>query len=217
VYYEITERGKIIIAVVLVSVLIVMSTIILTINSCSGTSSINDPPQTFEPSSPPDDDPSISDGPLPTPGSGFDPTTPDVTPTPTPTPTPTETPPSGNGGNGNGYNDNYIDFGPVGLNLTEGTMQFIFSTSLQETLDDDTVTMLSDFLKSPKNTADAQVQVEMPNLTDDDVSILMSAVTKAFLTYNVSANDIVFVKNQNKVTEGSFEVKLSFYVAPDSK
>ena len=215
--YELTERGKIIIAVVLVAVLLVLSSIVLSIGTCSGSSPPDDPPQSSEPS--PGEDPTLSNTPLPTPGSGFDPpsipATPKPTPTPTPTPTPSQ-PPHGNG-NGNGYGHDMPEFGPVGLNITEGTMQFIFSPSLQETLDEDTVAMLSDFLTSPKNTDDAKVQVEMPNLTEEDTAILLTAVTKAFSTYKLTVDDIVYLKNQNEVSESSFEVMLSYYVATNLK
>ena len=211
--YEITERGKIIIAVIVVAILIVLSIIVISISSCSGTSPPADPPQAYDPT-PGDDDPTISNTPLPTPGSGFDPITP--TPEPTPTPDPATPPPGGNG-NGNGYGDNYPEFGPVGLNLTEGTMLFIFAPSVQETLDEETVSMLKEFLTSPKNTPEAKVQVEMPNLQEDDTEHLLLAVASAFSNYNVNVNEIVYVKNATEVDGSSFEVSLSFYVEPGSK
>ena len=210
--YEITERGKVIFAVIIVAILIVISVIIISVTDCSGTS--------------PPDDSSVSYTPLPTPGSGFDPDTPTPTPTPdstptptpepTPEPTPTPVPPGGNG-DGNGYGDDYPEFGPVGLNLTEGTMQFIFAPSIQDALDEDTVNMLSEFLTSPKNTPEAKVQVEMPNLSEDDTEHLLLAVTSAFSGYSVNVSEIVYVKNTTQVDSVSFEVKLSFYEAPAQK
>ena len=215
--YEITERGKILIAIVLVVILLVLSSFVVFISYCSGTSPPETPSLGYTPSPPPTDDPTIQSTPLPSPGSGFEPTpTPPVeTPEP-PTPQPTEPPPSGNG-NGNGHGDDIPEYGPVGLNITEGTMLFMFSPALQETLDEDTVTMLSEFLSSPKNTEESMVQVEMPNLTEDDTTLLLSAVGKAFSTYNVKLSDIVYVKNQTEVKGINFEVKLSFYVASVSK
>ncbi|MCL2629051.1 MAG: hypothetical protein FWD44_10240 [Oscillospiraceae bacterium] len=216
--YEITERGKIFIAVILVAILLILSSVILAIGSCSGSSPPDDPPAAHEPSpTPQDEDPVVSNTPLPTPGSGFDPPvpTPDPTPTPTPEPpTPTPTPPHGGNGDGDGYGDRVPEFGPVGLNITEGTMLFMFSPAYQDLLDEETVSMLSDFLSSPKNTANAQVQVEMPDLSEDETTLLLSAVTKAFSNYNIKTSDIVYVKNRTEVTESNFEVKLSFYVAP---
>ena len=215
--YELTERGKTIIAVVLVVILVVLSAVILTIGYCSGTSlpsqgddsSISKSPPA--PVSPPAPQETLSPPPSEPP-----PTEPPPT-EPPPTDPPPSAPPHGGNGNGHGYGDIIPEFGPVGLNILEGTMLFMFSPSLQEALDDDTVTMLSDFLSSPKNTDDSQIQVEMPNLAEDDMDLLLSAVAKAFSTYNVKVNDIVYVTNQTEVADSNFEVKLSFYVAPEQK
>ena len=209
--YELTDRGKIIIAVVLIAILLVLSSVVLSLGYCSGTSPPDNPPQTSATPTPGEDDPTISNTPLPTPGSGVDPSAP--TPTPTPTPDDPSQGGDGNGGNGDGYGDDYPEFGPVGLNLAEGTMQFIFAPAIQEALDEETTTMLGEFLASPKNTPDAKVQVEMPNLSEDDTEHLLLAVTSAFSNYDINVNEIVYVKNPVEADGSSFEVKLSFYVA----
>ena len=215
--YEITERGKILFAVVIIGILILFSTSVVLLGYFSAAPP--DGPPLINGSTPGEDDPTLSNTPLPTPGSGFDPITPspDPTPTPTPTPTPDETLPPGGDGDGNGHGGDYPEFGPVGLNLAEGTMLFIFAPSVQETLDDDTVSMLSEFLTSPKNTPEAKVQVEMPNLTEDDTEHLLVAVSNAFSGYGVKVNEIVYVKNNTEVDGSSFEVSLSFYVATAGK
>jgi len=212
--YKLTDFGKTLIVVLLMVLLFVISVFALTIGSCSRVS-------------PPTDDLPQSS---PSPQNGYEITpTPPITPNPSPgnvTPSPapdsleTAKPPSTpdpdrNGDDGNG--NDIRETGPVGLNIAEGTMSFLFSPQKQDSLDDDTASMLSEFLSSPKNTKDALIQVEMPGLDDDTISVLLSAVTTAFSSYGVPLSDIVYIKNTSEVTEHYFEVKLSYYTPTESK
>jgi len=209
--YELTERGKIVIAIILVLIFLVLPSTILAVRAWSGPPPPpDDSPGTAEPlPDPPDDEsPDISE-PLPN-GSGFNPHDP-----------PDEE--SHEEGNGNGASDDYDppcelpEFGPVSLNITEGTMIFAFSPDLQDSLDDDTFLMLEKFLKSPRNLPDAQILVEMPSLSNDDTTILISAINDAFLDHGISLQDLVYLKTQEEPDERFFEVKLSFYIPPSQK
>jgi hypothetical protein len=212
--YEITNRGKVVITIIVVILLLLLPASLFAISSCN-----RKPPSDDTLSKPPlpTEDITITEPPLPTDGSGFDPSdTTDSEPTSSTQEDTSDN--SGNGvqGNGNGTTDP-PEYGPVGLNISEGTMLFIFSPKAQDALDNATVEMLSEFLSSPKNTGNAQIQVEMPRISDDDTTVLLAAVKEAFALYDVPIADIVYVKNQTAVTEDYFEVALSYYIPHELK
>ena len=227
--YELTERGKIIIAVALVIILLVISTI-LAIKAWAGTAPPpDDPPVTAVPlpATPDDDLPEIPE-PLPD-GSGSDPLEHEDDPTDDPADydedDPAEDPagepieqdpPQGDNGEA-GSSDTpgeQPEFGPVSLDISKGTMVFIFSPALQENLDPETTTMLGEFITSPKNKTETQILVEMPSLSQADTITVISAVTKAFAQHEVTRKDLVFITLPTETKGGPFEVMLSFYDPP---
>jgi len=200
--YEFTERGKIIIAILIVILMLVIPSLILAIVAW------NNSPPPVEPSrstaTDPDERPVISDRPLPD-GSGFNP------------PEPTET---GNGEHGSfdppiEYPDDdpyeEAEIGPMNIDRTAGTMSFRFNPDLQDTLDADTVAMLGEFITSPRNTSSAQIAVEMPNLSEKDLSALIAAVTGAFAQHNINMDKLAFVNQQSGADERTFEVRLLLF------
>jgi len=228
--YELTERGKIIIAVVLVILLLVLPSTILAIKAWAGTvPPPDDPPVTAEPlPATPNDDPPENSEPLPN-GSGSSPHEPEDDPTDAPAddeadgptddsagqPMDHDPPQSDDGEAGSSDpTDEQQEFGPVSLDISRGTMVFIFSPDLQDTLDPETTAMLGEFITSPKNKTDTQILVEMPSLSQEDTTTVISAVTNAFTRYDVTRKDLVFITLQTEVKEGSFEVMLSFYAPP---
>jgi len=227
--YELTERGKIIIAVILVILLLVPSTI-LAIKARAGTAPPpDDPPVTAVPlPATPDDDLPENPEPLPD-GSGSDPLEHEDDPTDDPAddvvddptddpagqPTDQDLPQGDNGEAGSSDTPGeQQEFGPVSLDVSKGTMVFIFSPDLQDTLDPETTAMLGEFITSPKNKADSRILVEMPGLSQEDTTTVVSAVTMAFTRYDVARKDLVFITLPTEAKGGSFEIMMSFYDPP---
>jgi len=224
--YELTERGKIIIAVILVILLLVLPSTILAIKAWAATAPPpDDPPVTAVPlpATPDDDLPEIPE-PLPD-GSGSDPLEHEDGPTDAPADDEADDPagepvnqdpPQSDDGEAGSYGppDEQQEFGPVSLDISKGTMVFIFSPALHDTLDSETTAMLGEFITSPKNKSDTQILVEMPALSEEETTTVVSAVTKAFALYDVARKDLVFKTLQTKANEEPFEVMLSFYDPP---
>ena len=210
--YELTERGKIIIAVILVLLLLVLPSTILVVLAWDNTPPpVNDPPQTSEPEPDPDSDSSvISDRPLPD-GSGFN---------------PDDTTLNENGESGSfdpapelpGDVPVYMPvYGPVSIDRNEGTMLFLFAPGIQDTLDDKTVSMLGEFVTSPKNTIDTVILIEIPLLPEEDTNTLISAIAEAFAKHGVSQSELAYIVYQTDTDEDAYVVTLSFYDDPSRK
>ena len=201
--YDLTERGKIIIAVILVTLIFVIPAIVLAAKAWNSSPPPDDPPQTSVPEDLP---PDISNTPLPE-GSGVDPPDP---------------PPSGNGEQGS-YDppvdppEEPQEFGPVGLDKTAGTMSFLYAPDLQSSLDADTISMMGDFITSPRNTDDSQITVELPQLSENETTELISAITDAFAQHSIAQNDISYIVTSSTPDDHIFEVYLSFTQATNLK
>lgn len=215
--YELTERGKIIIAVILVLLLLVIPAVILAVNAWSNTPPAEDPPSSAVPG--PEEPPEISNGPLPNEGSGFNPLDPPQSdggeqgsfdPPPEPPVEPPDAPPEE-------PPDDDIKRDPATINRSAGTMTFMFSPDLHKALDTDTISMLGDFVTSPQNTGDKQILVEMPSLSEDDTTTLITAVTDAFKAHGVSTDTLAFMTYQPVAGEQSYEIRLSFFTESNMK
>jgi len=217
--YELTDRGKVVIAVILVILIFVIPATILAVRAWAGsTPPPEDPRQSAEPSPLPADapPPESSNGPLPN-GSGFNPLDPS-------TQDPSTRDPSQDSNDDPDLSDPPEDPPPAEpekvqaeLDLAEGTMMFVFSPDEQDALDDQVASMLGEFLTSPHNTLKAKVAVEMPNLSEEDTSILISALSDAFAQHGITQEKLVYMKNQAEPSERSFEVKLFYYLDPNEK
>ena len=212
--YELTDRGKVIIAVLLVILIFVIPATILAVRAWAiSTPPPEDPRQSAEPLPLPADDtpPEISNGPLPN-GSGFNPLD------------PSDQDPPQNCDDESDLSDppqdlpsSQPEYGQAELNLAEGTMIFVFAPDVHDSLDDTTVSMLGEFLTSPKNTHKTKVAVEMPNLSEEDTAALISALADAFAQHGVTQEKLVYLKHQTEPSERSFEVILSYYNDPNEK
>ena len=98
----------------------------------------------------------------------------------------------------------------VAFDLEAGTMTFLFTPNQQDTLDSNIDTKLGELLTSPKNTNDAKIAVEIPQLSDNDTAILTTAILNAFNNHNVPLNDIVFFVYRPEPDISAFEVNISF-------
>jgi len=168
----------------------------------------------------------------------------EATPAPTPTPTPTPTPPPEEEINEPEYEDldppdDYLEndyedddediepsynneetlqdtptYGPVNFNPSSGTLSFLFTPALHNSLDDETVRLLGDLLTSPMNTPEHQIVVEFPIISGDSAEVLRTAVEGAFVAHNVDSRNLVFYVSQTHADEQTFEVNLSFQARP---
>ena len=224
--YEITERGKIIIAVLIVLLVLVIPSVIISINAWSGSSPQEDTPGTTQATPQPTPDPAeIQPGeitrPQPPSGGGQDPleepndetiANGDATEVP------------GEEGNGSGSPADGSDAsdssdasqgdlpeqGLVGLNVAAGTMAFVFSPGVQDTLDDETATAIVEFLASPRNTVNSRIIVEIPLLVDSDRLSVVNVVTNELIGHGVPRGDIIFFTTGETADGDSFEVSLSY-------
>jgi len=106
---------------------------------------------------------------------------------------------------------------PAILNLSRGTMVFRFSPDLQDSVDADTVSMLGEFLDSPKNTSNAIVLVEIPQLSENEQAIMITAVTDAFSQHGVAQHSLSFAIYQSTFDGDFYEVRLSFIQPANDK
>jgi len=100
--------------------------------------------------------------------------------------------------------------GPISLDRAEGTMAFNFSPTTQDSLDEATVSMLSDFITSPRNTRNSQIVVEVPRAFEADSPVVLEAISKALAPHGVKEDDIIMTTYRTQANERSFEVRLSF-------
>jgi len=80
----------------------------------------------------------------------------------------------------------------VSFDLNAGEMVFLFAPGMQTLLDDNTAYMIGTLLASPKNTDDAIISVEIPQLPDDETITLTTAITNTFTELEIPLSDIVF-------------------------
>ena len=201
--YELTDRGKIVITIVLVVLLLFLPAAILLYTAMAG-----QPSQTPEnPGSQAlvtteNPDPSITESPPPN-GGGFNPG--DASPqdvgeveTQKPPPLFLQTPPKPTG-SGQGI-----------VNAIEGTLSFNFSPDVHSALSTETSLLLDAFLISPKNKPDSIVAVESPQLELKDSEKLVSVVNSALSTRGVPLNRIEYIMNETVPEADFFEVSMSY-------
>jgi len=210
--YELTERGKIVIALILVLLLLLVPAAILAYktmenvpshpngNNDSGASAAV-PPPFIESSSPGNiDSPPPSGGGFSNPPDVLSPgiSSPDVSF------------PGGNGSPGGQNSAAPPQSGQVSVNPSEGTLSFSFSQTGQNALDSETISALDAFLSSPKNTQDAIIVVEIPALSDTGAEKLTNAVVSAFVMKGLKEQRLAFVTTPVKTDAESFEVNLYY-------
>jgi len=200
--YELTERGKIIIAVILaLLVFVIPSTILVVLAWDRPPPPPDDPPVTAVPMPlPANDIPTNSDGPLPD-GSGFSPDdNPENDINKQDSPDPLED-----------YPCNLPAYEPARVDLSKGTMVFLYWPDQQKVIDDEVLLIIGEFLTSPKNTDNSVILAEIPLLSDDDeTTTLISAITDAFAGYGVPLRRLAFAVYQSDTDEPFFKVTLSF-------
>ena len=232
--YEFTERGKVIIVVLIIAILVIPASVIaFRVRNGSPPTDINGN-QIVQPtpddSRPDEQQPVVTESPQPN-DNGYDPIDPPgegngehgsfnpPVETPDEPDDPEDPDDAGDPGDPGGEEQppELPEIGPIGINRTAGTMRFLFAPELQESLDADTITMLGDFITSPRNTNDARILVEIPVLPAAQTTTLTLAIADAFSQYGVSQRVLSFDTYRSDLTEGSFEVMLSFIQASSPK
>jgi len=249
--YELTERGKIVIAGLIVLVLLLLSAILMlkAFANRSVTPPINQDPEASVALSPSNVEPPTETSNSPPPnGGGFalpddsppvvsspDVTSPvasptDTTPPAVTTPTtpiatppissaPIATPPINSADPGGGAVENGQETvsppstGPIGGNPSEGTLSFLFSADSQNELDADTISLLNDFLNSPKNTRGSMIAVETSSLSDNDAQKVISAISGAFAVYGIPENRLAHISIPSGAVGDTIKVDLYFIPA----
>ena len=228
--YELTERGKIAIAVIIAVILLALA-VALTVKafakqepqpngnqSSAESDQSNFPP--VEPSTeipvgtpdkppegtPDETPPTTAESPPPS-GGGFNPTDP-----PDETPPTNGTIPDGNDEPDGPENADPPESGPTGGNPSEGTLSFLFSPYYQDELDSETASLLEVLLKSPNNTRNSSIAVATSRLSDDASSVLMSAVKSAFRAHGIPEQRILHIENSTGLSGETIEV--SFFFIP---
>lgn len=218
--YELTDRGKIIIAVLLVILVLVIPSVIISINAWVRDSPQDESPDTTEATPQPIEDPSdgIAEPQLPPPDGGLSVVGEQDNEEPVNGYEADDAIEEGNGASADTSDSSSDDTqhdlqerGVVGLNVAEGTMAFIFFPGAQTELDEETASLLGEFLASPRNTVNSRIMVELPQLSEEDRLSVINAVISELTGHGVSISDIVFFTT-DEVFEGiSFEIHLSFH------
>ena len=205
--YELTDRGKIVITVVLVVLLLFLPAAILLYTAVAGQSAQppdNPDSQTLViPASRPAENPlpTTTESPPPN-GGGFNPQ--DVSP-PDGSGVQEITPPV----NGQGSQKHPESGGGI-VSAVEGTFSFLFSPGLHSKLDTETSSMLDEFLHSPKNRTDSIIAVETPQLKLEVSEKFVSVIAGALSERGVPQQRIAYITNQEVPEADYFEVKMSY-------
>ena len=106
--------------------------------------------------------------------------------------------------------------GSIGGNPSIGTLSFSFSPSNQDTLDDETVALLREFLASTNNTEGSRIAIEIPRLSAEAADKVVAATVNAFAAQGVPTQRLEFIAGRRVPAGSSFTVRLS-YIWPQSK
>jgi len=233
--YEFTERGKVIIIVLIIAILVIPASVIAfrvwSSSSSSDDNSHQVSQQTPDGSQHNEQEPVVTESPPPG-DTGFDPVDPPgggdnehgsfdppVEPPEEPDepddpddpgdPDDTDTP-GDPGGEEQPPEPDMPEIGPISIDRSAGTMHFMFAPELQESLDADTITMLGDFITSPRNTRDSKILIEIPVLPAAQTTALTLAIADAFSQYGISQRSLTFEAYQADLTNSSFEIIMYF-------
>ena len=205
--YELTERGKIVIALVLVLLLLLVPSAILAlkamaIQSSQETENIDtessreSQPTLVEPSAP-----EIADE-SPPEGGGFNP--PDIFP------------PDNSSLSGEPESVKpHVSVQDSG-GFTVGTLTFMYSPGLQDTFDAEILSALIDFLRSPGITPDCLIAIETPLLSGEDAERFISVVISAFAANGVREHQLDFIALPLADSDGMFQVTM-YYMKNNGK
>jgi len=208
--YELTDRGKIVLAAILVVLFLFLPAALMTYcamtSQASGDQDDQQPQTSSAPPTQPHESapPVISQSPPPS-GGGFNP------PDTSSPPDNIETDPP----NGQGHSPPPGP-GQSSVNPTEGTLSFLFSQNSLNKLDDETESMLDVFLSSPKNTENSIIAVETPILPLDITEVFVPVIVDALTSRGIEESRIAHITDPTIPLADAFEVNL-FYLSQSTK
>ena len=212
--YELTDRGKILVTIVLVVLLLLVPSVILLYTAMSSQAAEPDgSPEAYESGIPPPSAAEPSDigntnTPPPT-GGGF--SQPDISPAE-----------GGDGsdgsdgdGNGNGNGDGREVPPAQGAaqpvyDAERGVLSFYFYPEAQETLDDDTASLLRVFLGSAGNAPGSVIAVEIPRSLAGGGEKAILAITGAFAGMGIPEDRLSYATYSDEESEAPQTINLSF-------
>ena len=209
--YELTERGKIALAI-LIAIVILTVSIILAVLTFRNNASETTPPEVANNISAPDlneiePQPPEPGGFTPSDDSSDEPS--DYTP---------EIDPLDEYSNDYSNIDNQRpnNIGNPTVNLTTGRFTFFFSLNIQTSLDYETGLMLDKFLTSPRNIPSSIIAIETPKLSNEDTTSFMSVITGALGERKIDSERITHIIDPDIPLGEHIEVNL-YYIIRDEK
>lgn len=100
--------------------------------------------------------------------------------------------------------------------LAAGVLTFTFSPGTQTALDSRTLSLVSEFLRSSKNTRNSTIVIETPKLAEKDAESLMKVMTSAFSARGVSSQRLEHVSRSSETAGGQVEVTV-YYIENNAK
>jgi len=99
----------------------------------------------------------------------------------------------------------------IAFDLSAGTMTFRVTAGMQVSLDASTVSKIGELLTSSQNTTNSKIVVEIPQLSENESRAVTTAITDAFETHEVPLSDIVFfVYSPPDSHSQIFDINISF-------
>jgi len=210
--YKLTDRGKIVVTILIVVLVFLLPATILLLSARAA----------YAPEIPDRQDPPAIVSPPPNQNGGGI-TAPEESESP---PLQDPAPPLTNVTSGNGNSDNSGESGnsdeqnpdtppEIGGGIfdpTEGTMSFSFSTSAPERLGYETAAILDAFLSLPENTDDSTIAVETPRLPPDYFDQFAVVIMYELMNRGIPQQRIAFIARQEDVQSAPGSDNLTFDV-----
>ena len=203
--FELTERGKIVIAIVLVLLILVLPAVILAFKAMASQPPASPSAAAAEPEAPV----LLPDG-VPPPENALPPATVD------------EQPP-GNGGFVPGepesadseyLNNEYpTGAGEPALDLVGEKLSFFYSPDSQSSLDHETLSVLDVFLSLPKNIPQNTIAIETPVLPEEKAGMFTAVITETLAERGVPDRRLAYIVDPNAPLGDFIEVSL-YYIVP---
>lgn len=209
--YVLTDRGKIVLAVILVVLIFFLPAVILIFSAIASpppkAPDSEKPQASAAPPALPDEPPPVITKSPPPDGGGFNPSgmLPPTDGDPDEQGTTDGQAPSPAPGSGQGNAD------PI-----DGTLSFRFSPHFFEKLDAGTSALFDVFLSSHKNTRDSVIAVETPELTDEIKGVFIPFIVDAFVSKGVDESRIEYITDPGVPLSDEFEVVL-YYISRGTK
>lgn len=204
--YELTDRGKILIAVVIAVLFLLIPAGILVFSAFADR--------------PPNEPDAEASGAPPASNVEADPSQPLNSPPPTGGDfNPPDVQPTESGDSQTDVKDpaDPVDAGLViGGNPSEGTLSFLFLPGASDTLDDETLAALDMFVSAPWNSDKNRIVVELPHAPGNAEDMVISAIISAFSERGILEQRLVFIVSPDSMEDGLITVNM-YYVPYETK